>query len=330
MKRRIGLLVFATMMAYATEPSSETRRTVRDGAKAKLTFRVADSQGHPVANANVNVFFHFLGGAKSYSSEYVTDTNGICVVEGVCSQRVNSLFTKDGCYQTEYEHKYLTSYPTLDNVKDGKWQPWNPTIEITLKEKRNPISMYAKTANVSLPKRGEAFGFDMKKGELVKPHGNGEQADLLFMCNIEERGHILDFKKELFVSAVQPEEGVIVNAMEGSQFRTIYEAQENGYSPWFYQVTDRTRSSILQTIEWNGTEYLTFRSRIVRDHEGKIISSHYGKIVSMRTYGADEKNPNGARVSFTYYFNPTPNDRNIEYDPNENLFDKVKFRGMQP
>ena len=29
-------------------------------------------------------------------------------------------------------------------------------------------------------------------------------------------------------------------------------------------------------------------------------------------------------------FNPTPNDRNIEYDPAENLFDKVKFRGMQP
>jgi hypothetical protein len=27
------------------------------------------------------------------------------------------------------------------------------------------------------------------------------------------------------------------------------------------------------------------------------------------------------RVSFTYYFNPTPNDRNIEFDPEQNLFE---------
>ena len=33
-------------------------------------------------------------------------------------------------------------------------------------------------------------------------------------------------------------------------------------------------------------------------------------------------------IAFTYYFNSAPNDRNIEYDPNENLFDKVKFRRM--
>ena len=30
------------------------------------------------------------------------------------------------------------------------------------------------------------------------------------------------------------------------------------------------------------------------------------------------------------HFNPNENDRNLEYDPNENLFDKRKFRGMQP
>ena len=313
------LMVLMASIGYADDNSP----------MAKLTFRVTDSLGTPVTNADVGVSF-YLWSEKPSGAVGKTDTNGLFTVEGLCSVDANCSFVKDGYYLTSYRHAFSSSRRNPGAVKDGKWQPWNPTIEITLKEKRNPIPMYAKTAKVSLPKRGEEFGFDMKKGELVKPHGNGEQADLLFMCNIEERGHILDFKKELFVSAVQPEEGVIVNAMDGSQFRTIYEAQENGYSPRFYQVTDRTPSNILQIVEWNGAEYLTFRSRIVRDHEGKIISSHYGKIVSMRTYGVDRKNPDGASVSFTYYFNPTPNDRNIEYDPNENLFDKMKHRGMQP
>jgi len=44
----------------------------------------------------------------------------------------------------------------------------------------------------------------------------------------------------------------------------------------------------------------------------------------------NDRNPDGAVVMLLYYFNPTPNDRNIEYDPNENLFDKKNFRGMQP
>jgi hypothetical protein len=36
--------------------------------------------------------------------------------------------------------------------------------------------------------------------------------------------------------------------------------------------------------------------------------------------GQDEKNRDGACVYFAYYFNPTPNDRNIEFDTEKNLF----------
>jgi hypothetical protein len=48
----------------------------------------------------------------------------------------------------------------------------------------------------------------------------------------------------------------------------------------------------------------------VTDEKGKIISTCYGKIY-------------GDFLKLTYYFNPTPNDRNLEFDPKRNLFGKV-------
>ena len=43
------------------------------------------------------------------------------------------------------------------------------------------------------------------------------------------------------------------------------------------------------------------------DEHGNIISAQYGKIY-------------GDFLSFTYYLNPTSNDRSIEFDPDKNLF----------
>jgi hypothetical protein len=39
--------------------------------------------------------------------------------------------------------------------------------------------------------------------------------------------------------------------------------------------------------------------------------AHYGKIY-------------GDFMNFTYYLNPTPNDRNVEFDPKRNLFTNLK------
>ena len=52
-------------------------------------------------------------------------------------------------------------------------------------------------------------------------------------------------------------------------------------------------------------EYLVFRTRIVRDEKGEIVSQNYGKIYGLvRALG---------EFSFKgLFFNPTPNDTNIE------------------
>jgi len=252
------------------------------------------------------------------------------VIQGKTKSFISYAIQKEGYYSCPLD-KYWVYKASTPCVKDGRWIPWNPMIEITLKEKRTPVPMYVKQAEIGLPRQGEPFGFDFKVGDLVAPHGKGEQADLLFSCTVERRNETFgDFKKELFILAVQPEEGIIVNAIDkGSTFSTNYEASENGYQSQYYSVLDRTPSEILQQIELSQEEYLTFRSRIIRDDNGQIISSNYGKITGKLGYYRDEKNPDGAVIKLLYYFNPVSNDRNILFDTEQNLFG-TRERGYPP
>ena len=56
----------------------------------------------------------------------------------------------------------------------------------------------------------------------------------------------------------------------------------------------------------NPNRCLYLRVRTKLDSTGKIVSANYAKI-----YGDFPK--------FTYFYNPTPNDRNLEFDPDKNL-----------
>ena len=54
-----------------------------------------------------------------------------------------------------------------------------------------------------------------------------------------------------------------------------------------------------------------FRVRTKLDESGNVVSARYGKIY-------------GDLAQFTYYFNPTPNDRNVEFDLKQNLMTNLK------
>ena len=69
-----------------------------------------------------------------------------------------------------------------------------------------------------------------------------------------------------------------------------------------------------------------FRVRTTRDANGKIVTAHYGKMYgpleirpAMRRWGHDVSKGQGGFFISYLYFNPTPNDRNVEFDPKRNL-----------
>lgn len=89
-------------------------------------------------------------------------------------------------------------------------------------------------------------------------------------------------------------------------------AYEDGYTKSFILKTDN------YTTENTPPDPAYFvRTRVILDDKGEIISSNYAKITSPIHF-----DPRG-RIEFTYVFNPTPNDRNLEFDTNRNLFGEL-------
>jgi hypothetical protein len=67
-----------------------------------------------------------------------------------------------------------------------------------------------------------------------------------------------------------------------------------------------------------GSNYY-FRVRTVLDKKGKFVSAHYGKIYGRFEFGRYIKAECLFLKSGIYYFNPTVNDRNVEFDRSRNL-----------
>jgi hypothetical protein len=64
-----------------------------------------------------------------------------------------------------------------------------------------------------------------------------------------------------------------------------------------------------------------YRVRTKKDERGHVVSALYGKIEGPIFY---EVRSRGANIQMKYYLNPTPNDRNMEYDPKRNLLTDIK------
>ena len=319
--------------AVSKQKRDELRKsylTARDGADAKLTVHVTDSVGQDVPDAPIRIGFN-VNPENRTQREGKTDANGIFVAEGKTSYEVGCAVEKNGYYRTFILHHFHLQHG--NDVINGRWQPWNPTLEIKLKEKRNPIPMYARGLSIMLPKKGEAFGFDFKVGDLVAPYGKGENTDVLLKCwgnkpppplysSTHSRYAVLSSDKEGagFIRKSQDAQSV---------FKSLHEAPMEGYQSEINLGYRRANNEILEERDFPESEYVIFRSRVEKSEDGEILKSNYGKIYNI-SFDISANDHDGARVSLLYYFNPTPNDRNLEYDPNENLFDKKKFRGMQP
>jgi hypothetical protein len=109
-----------------------------------------------------------------------------------------------------------------------------------------------------------------------------------------------------------------------SAFKWPRLAPEAGYQPEFEAHTawfpNNQNRPPIQTYNENQNYFL--RVRTVKK-DGLIISALYGKIRG--GLGLDPRGSKLCGFGFTYYLNPTPLDRNIEWDPKQNIFTNLEF-----
>lgn len=313
----LGLQIECSCLAM--DPAEIDRAIVASkGPRGQITFCAVDSFGKPVKNANVGVVFWENDNAPTRRSGY-TDRNGRFCVSVKTANDVKYGVSKEGYYKTKGAYRFIDA-PNV-SVENGCWLPWNPTITNILREMRHPIPMFAKDCRIIMPVRDIPVGFDFMKGALVQPYGSGTNADVYFTLT----GNIPQLRRgtTIFPSAVILEcsnkwDGfVLATNSVGSIFESAYEAPTNGYQKRLVWHIDTNSVAMPFMPELGNNIHFQFRVRTALIEKGEIVSGFYGRMHRPMEFG-NGKDRN--EIKFVYYFNPTPNDRNLESNQSQNLF----------
>ncbi len=299
-----------------------------------LEAQVKDDRGAPVATASIQ-------GAKvalkkegvphgsNVRIEAATDDKGKALLAFESLPGVGGVsIQKDG---------YYPSFHPVDWIRDTHSSDYKAVLKVALKPVKKPIAMYAfdNTGNargiVKIPVIGESYGFDLMRGAALPPLGNGETSDFTFRVEGDWES-IESYRLKLVVEFPHPKDGVVEfmtpqrrgkrePQMFGSRLISSYHAPEEGYRGRLVRITGKPeqKQDARHQVDFHRNYY--FRCRTKTDDQGNIISANYGKIYGDFNFDAarEEWGYRATLLMMTTYFNPTPNDRNVEFDPKRNL-----------
>jgi len=298
------------------------------GIPASVKFQVFDDGGSPVTDVEVEGGFLDLtqSGVRS-AFRGSTDSDGIFVARGETVVGVYARFSCKGFYPTTVRES--VEYKRRADGKGYERIPrWDREISVLLKRIRNPIPMYAREVGsftfnhferVGVYNLGRTSSYDFVRGSFLPPYGTGQVADVEFRWTMniyskDEDGLAVDYDtlSEIWMTNVVDgicrgvPDGEDIGGGKGSYYISTYEAPLDGYTN-VITLYRKVRGSKAESNDDRHYLYY-FRIRTQTNELGQVTNAFYGKI-----YGRLNGN-------FTYYLNPTPNDRNIEFDLNRNLF----------
>lgn len=323
------------------------------GGRASFSVLAIDSEnGLPIPGIKIEGSFLNLPkgwneSAKDNDVDAITKQNGVAKLSGNTEKGIGGyrIYNNPGYYNMEWTQ---IKFSEQSMFRLGRWLPTDIVSTARLDRVINPVPLYVKTArkkyreanvrNYTVWKKHQglsatnnvpvvkdiSFSFDMIKGEWLPPHGNGEYEDIRFTFNetvlgwIKGRGYdgtYMTKKYRVDVVVAMPGEGNGVvempsNKGSGIKIRTVrYNGYINTFSRWkgWFGGGDGIKTDCDKNRNY------AFRIRTKYDASGNIESAYYGKI-----YG-DFNIKDVEGVEFLYYLNPTPNDRNLEWDMKNNL-----------
>lgn len=292
---------------------------------ALVTFRIVDDAGVSVTRGDITVstFSHWQPG-DGFGRDLNDQFQGSVGNDGKLTLEVPNIRGRIS-YGVKPDGKYypvaMQSY-RFDKVNNGRWEPWNPEITVTVPRVINPIPLYARKIRATeLPVIGP-IGFDLMVSDWVAPHGKGKTAD--FICEVATLVPMSDpndaFESVLTITFPNPGDGFHPRIARPNQrlLDLPRQAPENDYEPRLTRRIKRaTQGAVLETDSRDDQNYF-FRVRTTLDPSGQVTSALYGKVHGDINW--DTLNSPSGHLQFTYYLNPTSLDRNLEFDPKRNLF----------
>jgi hypothetical protein len=338
--------------AEEARASSEKRRAM----PRVIQLSIKDEEGTPLEGARIRAVLNNVKTLAASAAKPTTSPAGSAIINippyhSVWDIYVNPSDQDDKIGRRAYEiHLCESDWIRYDTI--------NQHFDLTLPYVRKPIPLKAKRERfrhrrVNGPKDPELtdprlpdlavteVGYDAELLELMPPHGPGKHTDFTMKITSVFRGfedanlersavveanrglHTMDEGKvnygnwthsvtyrfpnkgdgiilspqfwpycKLTMPHKAPEVGYI------QEFTLTEEVRENAYRP--------TLAHCRELMQNNG---MFLRVRTQLDKNGNVVSAHYAKIVSPQRPGS----------GFKIFYNPTPNDRNLEYDLQTNL-----------
>ena len=298
-------------LRYSREELSTARHFMnRDGARAKITLKIIDQEGAPVVGATIKAYFtQPEGSSNSALVTGASDENGLFTMEKLTKYQCRWEISKKGFYETQGRYEWQSKF-TMEAYRTKRWQPWNPTIEVVLKDVRNPIEMEEHNITLKMPVNVGRFGFDFMKGDWVEPYGEGRDVDVWIESILNPKTKDLEAMWEHRLIFVFPNEGdgFIRYTQEGfSQMRTPYEAPVEGYVQQISFICAGQGHTVHLDTRLKDNEGIVFRVRTQKQNE-RFIGGLHGLSIGTFQFPAGPY----ARANFQYRLNPNIGDRNLE------------------
>lgn len=328
--------------------------------KAYLTVYVVDPENNtPLGGANVIANFVDDIGWRAWTeppnpdiAKGVTDFEGLCRLEGRTNCGKSSCWI-DKAPTGYYEPAYGENVKYANRSLLGTWQPDDIVVTLAVQRVEHPIPLYVQRAILDGGRNSvggfdgtnSVLRFDFVVGDWLPPEGKGEYADMTVTTEYKLRDIVKDGKYRIqvfydFLSRIEfsgPGNGLVEKSTSGQNCGIrIRTASEDGYVP-SKAIRFGRRRKITSTVGVYPQYYedsdsdmnYCFRIRSRYDEAGTLVEAYYGKIYGdFRFKGTDKGGFTG--MNFLYYLNPTPNDRNLEWDMKNNLCDKPLRMDYEP
>ena len=300
-------------------------------------------------------FWGSSSGRKGTLHESTTDEKGEAVVSFNCTgAHFNWMVKADNCYPSNLIEEWFSNFdevPIAPGVTKVILHEHEKRGKVVLYRKKNPQPMYAYTREkvVKSPILNGRYGFDLQLYDWLPPHGNGKVADFYYVRERPDetnstkkvrydKSGFFQFKKGEpgfpnlgdIVGRIEFDEkcGAYIGKKTGCEsFPSVYEANSKNEYLSIFQIAiancDEFGVWLCESPIVGADKYMVIRSRVKCDEKGNIVSANYSKILGSfglaYSVGADE-----------VVFNPRPNDTNLEFDPEQNLYKGKKGRGRIP
>lgn len=347
-------LVLAAHASAETALEFQARAKRLDASPKELRVLVVDEEGRPLVGAKGNSINYQIKTGKHDGDHLTTDEAGVMIFRDPPYRYTTDLRVKMSETRTAIGWE---AYDI--DISDAKFLRINQPlteIRLTLPSVLHPIPLKAKSEvlshrRVNSPKDGmpvdprlpdlavTEIGYDAELLEPMPPHGNGKRVDFIvkitstflgFKDALHERRAVADFERGNYTMSdgkvrhgnwthsatyrfPNKGDGVLLSPQfwPYCKLKMPHKAPEDGYTQEITLTETQDNSGIRPDLAHcrermvNNGLYLRVRTQL--DKDGNVVSANYAKIVG----------PQGS--GFDIFYNPTPNDRNLEYDLKTNL-----------